>query len=449
MSASSSSSDADGPETKSGVSGGVSEAAGDGSLYNAYFWALYAANFAMVAANAMTFRFAEFVKLLHGSEARGSESITGWLVTAGLCGAVVIRFLFGQEIDRHGTRKVWALGASAAMLGTIGMFVAESLGPLLYLARICFSTGLAIVFACSNSHVQSRVPDNRRTEAIAMIGSSGFLGLIAGILTADLVFELVPAGADRYHWLFGMATALAAVHLAIALVVTRDDPPPVGRSVEPSLVLLRRHWPGACLLPALMMGAGFCCTSTFLTRFSTENGWTGIGPFFFAYAITAFGTRMVSRTWPARFGRHALITTGCIAQALGFAAFWIVTDSWMLALPGIGVGYGHAVLFPSVVSLGAGRFPAAVRGTGTMLTMGFFDVGFLVTAPLQGIVAEEYGFYALFGSVAAGFAAVAVAYAILSRGVADGDLDPELASRRPWRTLVPRLWVGMMSAGRR
>ena len=421
--------------------------AGDRSIYDRYFWALYLANFAMVAANATTFRFAEFVDLLGGG-----ESNTGWLVTAGLCGAVVIRFLFGQEIDRLGYRRVWLLGATAAVCGTLGMMLAGSLGPLLYGARLAFSTGLAIVFACSNAHVQTRVPDNRRTEMIAMIGSSGFLGLIFGTRLADLVWWIWPQSSERYVALFGLATALAAVHLLIAAIVTRHDPPPKPRKIAPSLVLLRKYWPGACLLPALAMGAGFCCTSTFLTRFVTEQGFASIGSFFIGYAITAFSVRMVSRTWPARFGRHALIIAGCVSQAIGFSLFAIVSESWMLALPAIGVGFGHAVLFPSVVSLGAGRFPLSYRGTGTMLTMGFFDLGFLLTAPVQGIVAERAGFLPLFFAVAAGFAIVAVVYGLLSRGVADGDLDPELAGRsrvRPLRTIVPRLYGGLRAAAHR
>ena len=423
----------------------ASSTPGDRSIYDRYFWLMYLANWSLVAANAVTFRFAEFVKLLGGGEA-----MTGELVTVGLLGAVLIRFAFGQEIDRLGYRRVWLFGAGCVVAGTIGMLTAASLGPL-YAARLAFSTGLAIVFACSNAHIQTRVPDHRRTEMIAMIGSSGFLGLITGILFADLVFATTENTAWRYQLLFGTAMLLAANHLAIAWSVTRGDRAPVRRSTEWSLPLLLRHWPGVCLLPALMMGAGFACTSTYLTRFVTESNWSGIGPFFFAYAITAFSTRMVSRTWPARFGRHKLILSGCCAQAIGFASFAAVTAPWLLILPGIFVGFGHAVLFPSVVSLGAGRFPKESRGTGTMLTMGFFDVGFLITAPIQGVLFERYGFGPLYLGIAAGFAVAAVVYGLVTLGDIDGDLDPELARRSqlgPVRTIVPRL-IAAAATGRR
>ena len=42
------------------------------TVYNRTFWLAYAANLLLVTANALTFRFAEFVKFLGGT-----ESVTG------------------------------------------------------------------------------------------------------------------------------------------------------------------------------------------------------------------------------------------------------------------------------------------------------------------------------------------------------------------------------------
>ena len=398
------------------------------SLYDGYFWLMYAGNFAAVAANAVTFKFAEFVAFLDGA-----ETIAGWLVSVGLCGAVLLRYAFAQELDRFGYRRVWGVGAGLLLLGAVLQASAGSLGPWLYAARLCFSCGLAIVFACGNAHIQMRAPEHRRTEAIAMIGSSGFLGLMFGILLGDAIFAGTVDDFFRYRLLFGVSAVLAAAHLAISLVVTRRDGRPTDRAVRPALSLLREYWPGACLLPGVMMGVGFGCTSVFLTRFATERGFEKIGPFFFGYAITAFLTRMVSRDWPARFGRRRLILAGCASQTIGFSLFPTVAANWMLVIPAVGIGFGHAVLFPSVVSIGSGRFPKAYRGTGTLLTMGIFDIGFLASAPVEGWIAESLGFSPLFLSVAAGFFVAGIGYGLLSAGEYDAEYDPGLASRSPIR----------------
>ena len=67
------------------------------AIYNRSFWLAYAANMSLVAANTLTFRFAEFVDLL-----KGTKSDTGLIVGIALAGSLVSRIWLGQAIDRFG-----------------------------------------------------------------------------------------------------------------------------------------------------------------------------------------------------------------------------------------------------------------------------------------------------------------------------------------------------------
>ena len=49
------------------------------TIYNRVFWLAYAANVSLVTANALTFRFAELVNYLGGT-----EEITGAIVSTGM-----------------------------------------------------------------------------------------------------------------------------------------------------------------------------------------------------------------------------------------------------------------------------------------------------------------------------------------------------------------------------
>ena len=75
-------------------------------VYTRVFWLSYTANCALVIANALTFRFAELVAFLGGS-----EQLAGAIVSTGILGAVIVRLFLGQAIDRHGTRKLWILNS--------------------------------------------------------------------------------------------------------------------------------------------------------------------------------------------------------------------------------------------------------------------------------------------------------------------------------------------------
>ncbi|GIW82056.1 MAG: hypothetical protein KatS3mg105_3863 [Gemmatales bacterium] len=74
------------------------------NVYNSVFWLAYLANVSLMTANALTFRFAELVAYLGGS-----EKTAGTIVSVGVIGALLTRLQLGQAIDRFGTRP--AMGA--------------------------------------------------------------------------------------------------------------------------------------------------------------------------------------------------------------------------------------------------------------------------------------------------------------------------------------------------
>ena len=47
-------------------------------------------------------------------------------------------------------------------------------------------------------------------------------------------------------------------------------------------------------------------------------------------------------------------------------------SDWLFVSPALLCGFGHALLFPAVVSIGAGKFPVHYRGSGTTLVLGMW-----------------------------------------------------------------------------
>ena len=94
-------------------------------------------------------------------------------------------------------------------------------------------------------------------------------------------------------------------------------------------------------------------------------------------------------------------------------------------LPAICSGFGHALLFPAVVSLGTEAFPREYRGTGTTLVLGFFDLGGALSAPILGYIIDRYngaGFSQMYFSAAAASVVVAVGYSLTGLKRPDSDL---------------------------
>jgi MFS family permease len=366
------------------------------SVYNRTFWLAFAANLMLVAANAVTFRFAEFVNLLGGSEAA-----TGSIVRAGVLGAILIRLTLARDLDRLGVRRMWVGSSLLFIIGCVLLMTATEVNWQVYLARTAFAIGLASMFTCSNVHIQHQAPLHRRTELIGALGSSGFLGMMVGAQLGDLVFELLPRDRSLFVLLFGMAGALGAGYLAIVAAITRQDVHVHQPDTPPPWTLLRQFWPGPVVLVAMVMGAAFVVTTVFLTRHATSLGLVGVRTYFTGYALAAFAFRVLTRTWSRSLGRHRMIPLGLLGHAVGFLLLWQVQREWDYVLPALSGGFGHALLFPCVVSLGAERFPDRYRGSGTTLILGFIDVGGALAAQPLGWLIDRHGFAPMYLGMAA------------------------------------------------
>ncbi len=389
------------------------------SIYDRVFWLSYLANFLLVTAHVMTFRFAEFVRLFGGT-----EGVAGFIVSCGVIAALVGRLFLGQAIDRLGVRRLWLLVTSIFLVGCLLMMSAGTIGAALYLGRVAFAVGLAGMFTCSIFHAQNRAPRARRTEVIGNLGSSGFLGMISGSQLCDFLGEHYSPVAEP-GVVFGTVAALAAVYLVLVVFITREDlhePPSI---TPPAHRLLLLHWPGPVVLVALLMGMYFTIPSVYLTRFSTHRGLGGIGLYWTAYAVMAFVFRVSTRRWSQTVGRHRMIQMGIAGHLLANLILPFATVGWHLVFPAVLSGLGHALLFPAVVSLGTEAFPRVYRGTGTTLVLGFFDIGGAVSAPILGAIIDGFGgvgFPQMFWFAAACSVVVAVAYQCWGASRPDSDL---------------------------
>lgn len=395
----------------------------DFAIYGRVFWLSYLANGLGVAANSLTFRFAEFVAFLGGS-----EQISGNIVSVGVIVAVLVRLGLGQAMDRYGTRHLWLLSALLFVASCGLFFVRHQLSWEIYAARILFSIGLAGMFSCSIVHIQNQVPPSRRTEVIGSLGSSGFLGMIAGPLLGDWIFYQFPEGEHRFQALFAGAAALGCVYFGIVIYLTRGERHERPHETPAAHRLMFRFWPGPIVLVAMMMGLGFTVMSVFLTRFATSIGLRSIGTFFIGYAAAAFAFRLGTRNWSATMGRHRMVLLGLLGVGCGQWLFLLVSAEWHLLIPAFSCGFGHALLFPAVVSLGAGAFPRHYRGSGTTLVLGFSEIGTVLSAPILGAIIDSFGhfgFSVMFLATGGTMACVGVYYGLTAAHRPDRDIHSE------------------------
>jgi MFS family permease len=391
----------------------------------------YLANLTLVTANAATFIFADWVAWVaqNGSSATYHEELPGRVMQFGLFAAISARLFLGQAIDRFGVRHVWIVMSVLNLSGCLIFATLDHLSVMLFVGRILFATGLAGMFTCGTFHIQSCVAEIRRTEFIALLGSSGFVGMMAGPQLADLLgWATGHQKSEFFPAVFWMVFSLNVGYLVFVLLATTGMPQPVRRTRPHLLRLMRRHWPGLVMLVSMVMGLVFTVPSLYLVRFNRFAGFGGIAPFWTTYAITAFLFRVRTAALSRRVGRYRLIFVGLLFQGVGLWSLIPASESWHLCLSASLFGLGHALLFPSIVSLGSGTFPREYRGSGTNLTLGVLDLGSAISAPLMGRIIDlpmfdGIGYRPMFfvaGSLTLGIAAI---WMVCNRGRRDEELS--------------------------
>lgn len=360
-------------------------------IWHPVFVFSYLANLVLVTANAATFIFADWVAwtVENNSAATYQEELPGRVLQCGLLAAISARLFLGQSIDRFGVRRVWIVMSLMTLSGSIIFASMHAFSQWIYVGRILFATGLAGMFTCGTFHIQSCVTEFRRTEFIALLGSSGFVGMMCGPHLAELL-KWTANGDDSafYPRVFQMVVLLNVLYIVFLLLVTSGDSRPA-RQLRPTLLtLMRRYWPGLVVCVAMVMGLVFTVASLYLVRFNDHAGLGGIAGYWSTYAVTAFVFRLKTASLSRQVGRYRLIFLGLLAQGFGVWALIPVTAWWHLLFAATICGVGHALLFPSIVSLGTQTFPAEYRGSGTNLTLGCLDLGTAISAPLLGRIID-------------------------------------------------------------
>jgi MFS family permease len=352
--------------------------------YGTAFWFAYGSNILLMLAVSLLFRFSDFVSVLGGS-----ERDLGLIVGVGMVGSLIMRLAQGKAIDRYGARAVWVI-AMALVAITLGLhlLVQHVHGPGVYVLQIVYRASLSGVYGASITYVSLRAPVSRMAEVVGVLGSSGFIGMALGTQLGDYLCREQRLARTHLDVLFLTATGLAFLSLVLAWVSTRGVVRPIHRSQPPMLWLIRRYHPGTMLLMSFAMGVAVALPFTFLRPFTVELGMKTIGTFFACYTATAFITRVSLRRISERIGVRNTVLAGMAMMIVGILLYLPVQVSWQLAFPGIVAGAAHALLFPAIVAGGGTAFPTRYRGLGVTLTLGLFDMGALIGAPLAGSIVE-------------------------------------------------------------
>jgi MFS family permease len=307
---------------------------------------------------------------------------------------LVCQPIAGRVGDRRGRRLLIVVGGIVTAVSVAAYVLVDSLALLVGL-RLLTGAGEAMLLVGAATMITDLAPERRRGEALSVFS----LGLWGGLALGPLLGELV-LGQSRFDlvWLLAAAFCLAAGLIGLALPETAPsgsaDELPTGRIVHPAAI-----GPGLVLALTVL---GFAGLGTFAALYARELGLNGAGSVFLVFAAVVVTTRILARQVPDRLGpkRTSGVALTLISAGLLTIGLWNVPAGLFAGT--VVVAFGHALAFPSLMTLAVNSAPASERSSVVGTFSAFTELGFLVGALSLGAIAAAVGYDGVFVVCAAG-----------------------------------------------
>ena len=310
--------------------------------------------------------------------------------TASLSG-VLIRPWIGISLDRRG-RKPFLIGAAALFVGVnLGYILVDEAGPLIYGIRLMHGLSVGPLFAAIMTFAADIIPEKRRTEGFAYFGIAGHLsGSISVMLGEWMIwFGGFPA-------LFISGAVMSSIAVIFFAMITEPEFKGIEGSSQHLWGIVKDQRFVVLWIVSLAFSLGLSSYFIFLKPFAETVGLTNVSFFFTTYSSVAVLIRIFGARLPQRLGEKIVLSTSFGCLAAGVLMIVHLPTTWGLMLTGMLCGIGHGYGFPILSSIIIEDADAETRGSVVTFYTLLFDVGFLIGAPLWGLLVAIGGYNVMF-----------------------------------------------------
>ncbi|MBT4726342.1 MAG: MFS transporter [Planctomycetaceae bacterium] len=383
-----------------------------GKLYDRSFALAFICNLLFVPANTLLVHYAQWIDYLRKDEPDLALIDLGYITSSGLIISFLARPWLGQMVNRFGSKNMWMVGYVFFLVGFLSNLFITDVNAFLYISRGIICLGVACVFTSSITYITVTTPADRRTEAIGVLGISGFFGFVIGPLLGDCILGTQPTAEDfRLFFWTGSGSILTSMAILLFMPATSGNRVKGTLSLRRFLTTVKKYWPGSIIYVNAAFGLCMTVPLHLLKKFILDKELTApvfgtvgfITIFYIIYAGWGITIRLLVKSAPDRIGRRKVLLVGIVAMVVGYIGFCFITENrlWALIIPAFCCGTGHGLTYHCMTSLTLESFPAKHRGTGTALAMMAFDCSAVVGMPIIAWIIVVAGYNAMFLGIAA------------------------------------------------
>lgn len=322
-----------------------------------------------------------------------SNAVYGIAVAATPVGAIVAGLAAAWFIRRFGSARVATFGTMLASLFVLSAGVSPTLA-LFALSLFAVGAADSIIDVAQNAH-GLRVQRRYGTSIINSFHAFWSMGAVTGGLMAAAAIALqVPLGSHL--------AISAALFMLVAILAQRNALPgsdqdertadgpaqlaaDAARRISPRVVFLLAALALLSIAGAMVEDLGNSWASLYLQTLGAPAALAAFG--YIALVGAQFVGRILGDSFTNRWGERTVARFGglLIAVGMGLALAWPSIPGTVLGFAA--AGFGCATLVPAAMHA-ADNIPGLRAGTGLTIVSWLLRVGFLISPPLIGAIAD-------------------------------------------------------------
>ena len=324
--------------------------------YGLAFWLMCLSSFLFfLSFNLLLPELPDHLTRLGGGEYKG-YIIALFTLTAGLS-----RPFSGKLADTVGRIPVMVLGSLVCFACGFAYPLAHTVAAFLGLRLLHgFSTGFKPTGTAA--YIADIVPDERRGEAMGLIGLTGTLGMAVGPLLGTWIGENF-----SINTLFYISSGVALLSVLVQGTLTETLAPAQRQRFRLGLLRLKRDEliEPRVLVPALVMVLVLFSFGAVLTVIPDQSRLLGLpskGLFYTSYTVAALAVRLLAGRASDRRGRVWVLrwSVAGVALSLLLLAVWTSATGFIVAAVVFGLGTG--LVSPTLMAWGVDLSDPAYRG---------------------------------------------------------------------------------------
>lgn len=331
-----------------------------------------------------------------------SESQIGLAMGIVSLGALLLRPWCGMSADVRGSRFTLLVGQALSCSGIAAYLWVTGFWPLLLLR---FYQGIAMSFYGTGAVTFASTVGTREnaTAAIAYFSLFTMIGLGIGTSAGPFVYQA--AGFTPL-----IAVSLTAIFCATAALWFGTKPAPTRagevrapfRAVLAAKIVLA---PSVCLFASnFALGTMF----TFVPLLALASGIGAFSVFFVAFSLAVVLARLGVQTVNEWLGPVKTSVFASLLNAASALLLAVAPSPAVFAVAGVLVGFGFGTIYPTLAGYLVQNVKEANKGSALSILSGAGDIGNALGASVLGVVAQAFGFTAVFAAAAAVILACAI-----------------------------------------